>query len=155
DVRHGQRDVLGERARTLHAEPDRMCAEVAPAGQAVAAAAADDVPLAADEVADLEVAHVGADGGHLADELVADHHRHGNRLLRPGIPAVDVEIGAADPRLAHADQDVVDARLRHVLEPEPLGGLRFDERAHARVTLQDDYGRTARSTFVGCSYGRQ
>ena len=119
---------------------------MSPAGQAVAAAAADDVPFAADEVADLEVAHVGADGGHLSDELVTDDHRHGDRLLRPGIPAVDVEIGAADPGLAHADQDVVDAglRLRHVLEPEPLGGLRFDQRAHERVTLQDDRGRTAR-----------
>ena len=45
----------------VHAEPDRVRAQVAPAGHAVAAAAADDVALAADEVADLEVADVRAE----------------------------------------------------------------------------------------------
>ena len=32
----------------------------------------------------------------LADELMADDHRHGDGLLRPGVPVVDVQIGAAN-----------------------------------------------------------
>ena len=119
DVRHRQRHELGESARPLHAEPDRVGAEMAPPGHAVAAAAADDVALAADDVARVEVAHVRADIDDLADELVPDHERHRNRLLRPGVPRVDVEVGAADAGLPHPDQHVVDAdlRLRDVLEP--------------------------------------
>ena len=146
DVGHRQRDVLGERARPLHAEPDRVRAEVPPAGHAVAAAAADDVPLAADDVARVEVAHVRADLDDLADELVPDHERHRDRLLRPGVPRVDVQVGAADAGLAHADQDVVDPDLRlgHVLEPEPRLGLRFDERFHVSVSDRRSVGTDRR-----------
>ena len=50
-VRHRQGDVLGEGPVTADAEADAVGAEVAPTGQAVAAAPADDVALAADEVA--------------------------------------------------------------------------------------------------------
>ena len=66
DVRHRQRDVLGECAGPLHAEPDRVRAQVPPPRHAVAAATADDVPLAADDVARVEVAHVRADLDDLA-----------------------------------------------------------------------------------------
>ena len=137
DVRHRQRYVLGERAGPLYPEPDGVRTQVPAPCHAVPAATADDVPLAADEVADLEVAHVGADRGRLTDELVADNHRHGNRLLRPGIPAVDVQIGAADPGLPDPDQDVVhtDLRVGYVLEPEAFGGLGFNQRTHALGTL--------------------
>ena len=108
----GSDDVLGERAGAVDAEADRVRAEVAPAGHAVAAAAADDVALAADEVAGGEVAHVRADLDHLADELVADHHRHGDRLrCAQSSQLVDVQVGAADPGPVHPDQDVVDADL--------------------------------------------
>ena len=133
DVRHRQRHELGESARPLHAEPDRVRAEMPAPGHAVAAAPTDDVALAADDLARVEVAHVRAHVDDLADELVADHERHRDRLLRPRVPRVDVEIGAADARLAHADQDVVDPdlRLRNVLEPEPRLGLCFDERSHS------------------------
>ena len=65
-------------------------------------------------------------------------HRHRDRLLRPGVPRVDVEVGAADAGLAHADQDVVDPDLRlgDVLEPEARLGPRFDERLHdSAITL--------------------
>ena len=61
DVRHRQRDVLGERAGPVHADPFRERAEVAPSGHAVAAPSADHVALAAHEVARVEVADVRAD----------------------------------------------------------------------------------------------
>ena len=137
----------------LHAEPDRVGAQVPPPGHAVAAAAADDVPLAADDVARVEVAHVRADLDDLADELVPDHERHRDRLLRPGVPRVDVEVGAADPGLPHPDQHVVDPdlRLRDILEPEPRLGPRFDERSHQSSFSRRPRLERPRRTFARLS----
>ena len=112
DVGHRQRQVLGERPGPIDADALGVLAQVPPAGQAVAAAAADHVPLAADDLADVEVLDVRADLDDLADELVADHHRHRDRLLRPGVPGLDVHVGAADPGAQHLDQHVVDADPR-------------------------------------------
>ena len=109
DVGHRDRDVLGEGAGAVDADAAGVGAEVAAAGHAVATAPADDVALAADQVAYLEVVDVGADLDDLADELVADHQRHRDRRLRPGVPGVDMEVGAADAGLLDPDQDVVDA----------------------------------------------
>ena len=105
--------------------PLRVLAQMPPAGEAVAAAAADDVAFAADDVAGVEVVDVRADLDDPADELVADDHRHRDRLLRPGVPVVDVHVGAADAGAQHLDQHVVDAepRDRDLFEPEP--GARF------------------------------
>ena len=52
DVGLGQHDVLGERAVSVHADAGRADAQVAAPGTAVAAGAADDVPLAGHQVAD-------------------------------------------------------------------------------------------------------
>ena len=60
DVRHRQRHELRERPGPVDAEPDRVRAQMAPARHAVAAASADDVTLARDDVARMEVAHVRA-----------------------------------------------------------------------------------------------
>ena len=99
----------------------------------------------------VEVAHVRADVDDLADELVPDHHRHRDRLLRPVVPAVDVQVGAADPRLADADQDVVDAdlRLRDVLEPEARLGVRLDERLHRRAIVVARWRSPVSATATG------
>ena len=40
-----------------------------------------------------------------------DHQRHGDGLLRPGVPVVDVHVGAADAGPQDLDQHVVDADL--------------------------------------------
>ena len=77
DVGHGQRDVFGERAGPVHAHALRVRAQVAPAGQAIAAAAADHVAFAADDIAGEEIGHVGADLDDLAHEFVADHQATG------------------------------------------------------------------------------
>ena len=115
------RDVLREGAVPLDADAHGVGAEVAPAGQAVAATAADDVPLAADQVADVDVGHRSPDLDHLAGELVAEDHRRRDGRLRPGVPGPDVEIGAADARPQDPYQHITgpDGRLRDVLEPEP------------------------------------
>ena len=99
DVGHRQGDVLGERAVAPDAEPDRVGAQVPAAGQAVAAPAADDVALAADTRSPRpEVVDVAADLDDLADELVADDERRLDRLRRPRIPRLDVEVRPADAR---------------------------------------------------------
>jgi hypothetical protein len=79
-----------------------------------------------------EVVNILPDLDDLADEFVAYHHRHRDRLLGPFVPFVDVEIGAADRRPLHLDLDVVDAGLglRNVLQPEATRGFFFDESLH-------------------------
>ena len=96
DIGHGQRNQFGEGPGAVDAHALRRSAQMPPPGQAVAAAAAHHVALAADDVAGIEVVHVRSDGDDLAHELMADRHGHGNRLLRPLVPLVDVHVGAAD-----------------------------------------------------------
>ena len=73
DVGHRQDDVLGERAVAPDAETDRVGAQVPATGQAMAAAAADDVALAARRGRRARSrSTLLADLDDLADELVAD-----------------------------------------------------------------------------------
>ena len=126
--------------------PIEWAQQMPSSGHAVATAPTDDVSLAADDVARMEVAHVRPDVDDLADELVPDHERHGNRLLRPGVPRVDVEVGAADAGLPHPDQHVVDPDLglRHILEPQARLGPRFDERSQQLLLLASPSPQRAR-----------
>jgi hypothetical protein len=134
DVRHRQGDVLGERTVASDPQSDRVGAEVAPAGKAVTAATADDVTLAAHEIAWPEIADVAADLDDLADELVTHDERRPDRFGSPRVPARDVEVGAADPRPVDPDQHVIDpdVGLRDVLEPQAGLGAGFDQRTHRR-----------------------
>ena len=51
---------------------------------------------------------------------MTDRQRNGYRLLRPFIPAVNMQIGSADTGLVNFDKDVIDADFgfRNVLKPE-------------------------------------
>src|ERR1700760_4367454 len=93
---------------------------MAPSGEAVAAAPAGDVSLAAYDVAGMKVVHIRADFHNFADKLMADHHGHRNSLLRPLVPIVDMDIGAADAGVADTDEHVIDAELRfgNILQPQ-------------------------------------
>src|SRR5204863_812068 len=90
------RQVLGKGARSVDSNPDRVTAQVPAAGAAVAAVAAGDVALAGDAIAALQAVHLRADLDDAPAVLVAHRHRHRDGLLRPGIPVVDVHVGAAD-----------------------------------------------------------
>jgi hypothetical protein len=79
--------------------------------EAVPASAADDVPFAGDDLADVEVVDVRAYFDDPANELVADDHRDGDGLLGPGVPVVDVDVGAADAGAEDFDHHVVNAGL--------------------------------------------
>ena len=79
-----------------------------------------------------KIRDVGADFDNLADKLMADDHRHRNRFLRPGVPVVDMHVGAADSGAIDLDQHIVDAdfRFRDVFQPQPAGGFAFDKCFH-------------------------
>ena len=131
-VEGGQHEVLGEGAGAVHADAQGVAAQVAAPGAAVAAVPARDVALAADAVPDLEAAHLAAECGDRAHVLVPDDHGHGDGVLRPGVPLVDVHVGAADAALADPDEQVVragrgDRRLGH---PDALLGVLFAQGAH-------------------------
>src|SRR6185312_6164766 len=106
-----------------------VAAQVPLAGAAVAAMTAGDVAFTGDALAHLEALYFAADLRHHAHELVAHGHGHRDGLLCPLVPVVDVDVGAADGGLADLDQQVVVADLgtRHVLQPDALFRLRFDE----------------------------
>jgi hypothetical protein len=73
-----------------------MRAEVAPSRQAVPAASADEMPLPAHDVTGVNVDDARANVDHLAYELMADGQGYGNGPLRPGVPAIDVNVRTAD-----------------------------------------------------------
>ena len=96
----------------------------------------------------LEVVDVRADLDDLADELVAHDQRRVDRLRGPGVPALDVQVGAADPGPVDPDQDVVDPdlRVRDGLEREPGAGGGLHEGEHRRSCFRGSPGgRSSRS----------
>ena len=101
-------------------------------GHAVAAAPAHHVAFARDQLARMKIDDIGADGGDLADEFMADRHGHRDGLLGPGIPVIDVNIRAADSGAVDADQNVIDADsgLGDIFEPQAGLGVRLDECFH-------------------------
>ena len=138
DVGHRQNDKFGKRSGPIHADSLRMRAQMAAAGQAVPAAAADDVALAADDVAGMKIVDVGADLDDLAYEFMADRHGHGDGALRPFVPFINMHVGAADAGAADADEHVVDSGPRgfDIFEPQAGLALALDDglhRSHCRV----------------------
>src|SRR6187402_2255193 len=120
DIGHWQRDVFCECTRPVYAHSTRMRAEMPPACKAVAAMPANNVPLAADRLAWEEIRDIGSHAHDLTHELMPDRHRHVDSFLRPIIPVIDVDIGAADRRLFNPNEHIVNAdlRLRHVIQPQ-------------------------------------
>ena len=98
----GDDEVLGEAALAVHAHAHGVAAQVAAAGAAVAAEAAGEMPFAGHAIAEREAAHFAAHVDDAAEVLVADGHGHRDGLLRPGVPVVDVHVGAADRGLARS-----------------------------------------------------
>ena len=127
DVGHRQRDVFGEGAGTVHANAQRVRAEMAASGQAIAASAADDVALPANDIAREEIVDVRANLYDAAGEFVAYGHRYGDGALRPIVPLVNVDVRPANARAEHLNQDVVNTNLGlgNVFEPKSWLALAF------------------------------
>jgi hypothetical protein len=134
----------------MHADAERVAAEMPSARATVAAFAADDMTFARDPLADMVLGDRRADLSNLADELVADYHRHRNGLLRPLVPVPDMHVRAADGGFLHLDQHVVRPGFghRHMLHPEADFRFCFNERLHhvchgeIPATDSDDSGIT-------------
>src|SRR5207244_3153670 len=127
----------GKRSLPIHAHADRVAAQVTAAGAAIAAVPARDMPLAGYAVADTEAAHLRTHPDHLADILVPDVHSDRNRLTRPLVPLPDMNVGAADRRLADLDQQVVVTHLRFLdpLQVQSWAGLGLHQCSHRRLSL--------------------
>ena len=132
-------EVLREATGTIHAHALGIRAEVEEPAAAVVAVPADDVPLAGHDIAGLVGLHRRAHALHDTAELMTHVHTHGNGLLRPGIPVPNMQIRTADSGLVNLNEDIIraDFRHRHLHQLQPLIGLRFDERFHARQYIPD------------------
>ena len=116
--RNGQ--IFGECARPVHAHARGIAAQVPPPGAAIAAMSAGDVAFSGHAIAGVEAAHFPAQFDDFAGILMADGHGHGHGLLRPGVPVVDMHVGAADGGAMHLDEYIVvaDRGFRNVLQPD-------------------------------------
>jgi hypothetical protein len=103
-------------------------AEVAAAGETVAAVSANDVAFSTDDFSGRKTSDVRADGGDFTYEFVADDQRSFYGGLGPWVPVADVEVCAADAGFEDADEDVVDAGFGDgdIFEPEAGFGAGFD-----------------------------
>ena len=151
DSGHG--DVARERALAVDAEDARALAHVRLAGAALEAHAAGDVALGRDVVADLDVVDVVSDLDDRAGELVAERERRVDALLRPLVPLLDVQVGAADRRGLDLDDDLARAGdgIGDLVELEPGPGSTFRSASmtgaslvRGASTLQHCVARTAR-----------
>ena len=90
--------------------------------------AADDVPFTGNEIARRKAFDPSADALHHADKFMPDDHWHRDRLLRPRIPVVNMDVGAADRGFFDPDEHVIVPHLRHrdFLQPEPRFGFLLD-----------------------------
>src|SRR5689334_4732203 len=106
DIRLGDDDVFGEGAVGIHADNFDVLTDVSFAGAALQALAASHVHLGGNEVALLDAGDFVAKGRYLAAKLVSGNQRGMDAVLRPAVPVVNVQVGAADGRDLDLDQDV-------------------------------------------------
>src|SRR5579864_3167243 len=106
DIRFGDHDVFGEGAIGIHAYDLYVLADVRLAGTALQALAASHMHLGGNEVAFLDAGDFVAKGRYLAAELVSGNQRRMDAVLRPAVPVVYVQVGAADGRDLDLNQDV-------------------------------------------------
>ena len=106
-------------------------------GPAIAAVAAGNVAFTGDPVAYGEPRNVAADLHDLAHVLVAYCHRHTDRVLRPLVPVVDMDVRPADRGLANTNLYVVGPRdgLRLIFHPDAGFGLSLYECLHAMTFI--------------------
>src|SRR5699024_10182020 len=103
----------------------------------VAAAPAQQVTLAGDEVPDRDLGHTRTDLDHLTAELVAHHQGRPDCLLRPLVPGLDVQVGAAQAGGRDLDQHVPvpDRRLRNLGQLQTRVRPRLDQCLHPPASL--------------------
>lgn len=109
NVRHWQSDVLGKSTSSINADARSVFTKVSTSCHAVTATTANNVPFTAHDIACCKVTYIRTHFNNFTHEFVADNHRHGHGLLRPGIPIIDMDICATDTRFMYANQNVIDS----------------------------------------------
>ncbi len=132
DIRFRNHHVFGEGPVGIHADDFYVLADVRFASAALQTLAAGDVHLGGNEIAFLDAGNFVAERRHFAAEFMAGNQRRMNPVLRPAVPLVNVQIGAADGRNFDFDQyigpakgwnlDLADFRARR--------GFRLHDREH-------------------------
>src|SRR5690606_15088019 len=115
DVGRGHHHIGGEAPVPVDATNLDVLANVGLAGPAVGAPAAGEVHLGGDGGAHGEALGVdpGAQGGQAPAELVAEDEGELEAGLGPGVPLVDVDVGAADGGGGHLDEDLPRTGMGH------------------------------------------
>ena len=132
DHRRRDRCEVGEAPVAIDAENLRVLAHVRLPGAAVKAHAAGDVALRRHVVALRHSMHALPHSDDGAAQLVAQRQGGIDALGRPLIPALDMEIGAADARRLDADEHLVCCRCGNgeLVQDEPLLGIPLPYGAH-------------------------
>ncbi len=132
-----QGDVLGERTVHVHAQDPKVRADVLPPGPALVAALVDQMGLGCDQGPQRNLApttQVRAVSNHPAGHLVAEDSGQAatQPALCPVVPAVDVEVGAAQAGGLDPDQQLAVAghRDRHVAQLGPGRRIGLDQGSH-------------------------
>jgi hypothetical protein len=96
--------------------------------ETVPATAADHMPLPGNHIPSREILDVRAHFYNRPNEFMTDNHRDRYGFLRPSVPRIDMQIGAANPRFLNSNQAVVNANLRkwHVLKLQPHTPMMLD-----------------------------
>jgi hypothetical protein len=125
-------NVFGERAIAIDADADGFGAQVALAGTAVAAMATDDMAFGRDPVAHFVAGDALAELRDPPNEFVPDNQAGPDGPLRPFVPVVDVQVGAADGGFFQPDQDLVGAGFGHgdLFHPDAGRGIAFYQGLH-------------------------
>ena len=159
DVLGGERHQGGESAVGVDPDDPGVGADVVVAAQALGAAVADEVGFDRDPVADPHPAvHPLAERHHLAADLVAHDPGQVDPRLGPGVPVVEMDVGATDRGGEHPEQDLARAggRLLHVGDGDAGPGGVLDDSAHGAPImsvggLRPPGGRAARGDALGRS----
>ena len=84
------------------------------AGAALQALAASHMDFRGDEVSFFHARDFAPVRGNFAAKFVAGNQRRMNAVLRPAVPVINVEIGAADGGDLHLDQHVGASEARNL-----------------------------------------
>src|ERR1039458_8708508 len=96
DVSHGKGDQLCKGAWAIDPDAVDLGAEMPPPRKAVATASTGNVSLAAYDVARMKIIHVRANLNDFAHKFMTDGHGNRDGLLRPFVPLIYVNVGAAN-----------------------------------------------------------
>ena len=126
-VERRNHQILGEAARTVNADADRVAAQMGTTATTVATVTAGDMAFARNAIADFEAFHFLTNTYHFTDIFMAYDHRHRDGFLRPLIPVIDVNVSPADGCFTDFNQQIVmpEFRYRNVGHPDALFRFQF------------------------------